>query len=84
MLPGRHRRGPLAGAVGAKFSASPVWADGKIYFLAENGKMTIVEDGPTFKIVAQNELGEKCCASPAISQGNLFIRTDKAVYCIGR
>ncbi len=70
--------------LGAKFSASPIWADGKIYFLAENGKMTIIEDGPTFKIVAQNELGEKCCASPAISQGNLFIRTDKAVYCIGR
>jgi hypothetical protein len=34
-------------------------------------------------VVAQNELGEKCCASPAISQGNLFIRTDKAVYRIG-
>jgi outer membrane protein assembly factor BamB len=69
--------------LGAKFSASPVWADGKIYFLAENGKMTVVEEGPTFKVVAQNELGEKCCASPAISQGNLFIRTDKAVYRIG-
>jgi outer membrane protein assembly factor BamB len=69
--------------LGGKFSASPVWAEGKIYFLAEKGKMTVVEDGPTFKIVAQNELGEKCCASPAISQGNLFIRTDKAVYCIG-
>ncbi len=70
--------------LGAKFSASPVWADGKIYFLAENGKMTIIEEGPTFKIVAQNELGEKCCASPAIAQGHLFIRTDKAVYCIGK
>jgi len=70
--------------LGAKFSASPVWADGTIYFLAENGKMTIVEDGPTFRIVAQNELGERCCASPAISQSNLFLRTDKAVYCIGK
>jgi outer membrane protein assembly factor BamB len=70
--------------LGGKFSASPVWADGRIYFLAENGKMTIVEDGPSFKIVAQNELGEKCCASPAISQGHLFLRTDKAIYCIGK
>ncbi len=67
-----------------KFSASPAWADGKIYFLAENGKMTVVEDGPTFKVVAQNELGEKCCASPALAQGNLFIRTEKALYCIGK
>ena len=70
--------------LGGKFSASPVWADGKVYFLAENGKMTVAEDGPTFKVVAQNELGEKCCASPAISQGNLFIRTEKALYCIGQ
>lgn len=69
--------------LGGKFSASPVWADGKIYFLAENGKMTVVEDGPAFQVVAQNELGETCCASPAISQGNLFLRTDKALYCIG-
>jgi outer membrane protein assembly factor BamB len=70
--------------LGAKFSASPVWADGKIYFLAENGTMTVVEDGPQFKVVAQDELGEKCCASPAISQGNIFIRTEKALYCIGK
>jgi len=69
--------------LGGKFSASPVWADGKVYFLAENGKMTVIEDAPTFQAVAQNELGEKCCASPAISQGNLFIRTEKALYCIG-
>jgi outer membrane protein assembly factor BamB len=68
--------------LGGKFSASPVWADGRVYFLAENGKMTVVEDGPAFQVVAQNELGETCCASPAISQGNLFIRTDKALYCI--
>jgi outer membrane protein assembly factor BamB len=43
-----------------------------------------VEQGRQFKIVAENELGEKCCASPAISQGNLFIRTDEALYCIGK
>jgi outer membrane protein assembly factor BamB len=70
--------------LGPKFSASPVWADGKIYFLAENGRMTVIEDGPEFKVAAQNDLGEKCCASPAIAQGNLFIRSDKTLYCIGR
>ncbi len=66
-----------------KFSASPVWADGKVYFLGENGKTTIVEEGPQFKIVAENALNETCCASPAIAQGNIFIRTEKALYCIG-
>lgn len=70
--------------LGAKFSASPVWADGKIYFLAENGKTTVINDRPDFQIVAQNDLGEKCCASPAISQSNLFIRTERALYCIGK
>jgi outer membrane protein assembly factor BamB len=70
--------------LGGKFSASPVWAEGKVYFLAENGRMTVVEDGPAFKVVARNELGEKCCASPAISQGNLFLRTEKTLYCIGK
>ncbi|OHB64618.1 MAG: hypothetical protein A2Y77_09230 [Planctomycetes bacterium RBG_13_62_9] len=69
--------------LGGKFSASPVWADGRVYFLGENGKMTVVEEGPQFKPVATNELGETCCASPAISQGNLFIRTQKTLYCIG-
>jgi len=70
--------------LGGKHSASPVWADGKVYFLAEKGKMTVIEDGPAFKVVAQNELGETSCASPAISQGNIFLRTEKALYCIGQ
>lgn len=67
-----------------KFSASPICADGRVYFLSEKGKMTVVEEGPQFKVVAENDLSETCCASPAISQGNLFIRTEKTLYCIGR
>ncbi|MBP7050155.1 MAG: PQQ-like beta-propeller repeat protein [Phycisphaerae bacterium] len=69
--------------IGSKFSASPVCADGKVYFLSEKGKATVVEEGSQFKVLAENDLGETCCASPAISQGNLFIRTEKALYCIG-
>jgi len=67
-----------------KYSPSPVYADGKVYFLSESGKATVIEEGPEFKQVAQNDLGETCCASPAISQGNLFLRTEKALYCIGK
>ncbi len=66
-----------------KFSASPVYADGKVYFLSEKGRATVVEEGPEYKVVAENELDETCCASPAISQGNIFLRTEKALYCIG-
>jgi outer membrane protein assembly factor BamB len=67
-----------------KYSASPVYADGKVYFLSESGRATVIEEGPQYKLVAQNELGQTCCASPAISRGNLFLRTEKALYCIGK
>jgi outer membrane protein assembly factor BamB len=66
-----------------KHSASPVYADGKIYLLSEKGRATIIEAGPAFKEVAENEIGEKCLASPAISEGKLFIRTEANLYCIG-
>lgn len=69
--------------IGSKFSASPVCADGKVYFLSEKGKATVVEEGPQFRVLAENDLAETCCASPAISQGNLFLRTENALYCIG-
>lgn len=69
--------------LGGKFSASPVWAEGKIYLLSEQGKTFVVESGSSYRLVAENELGEKCCASPAISQGTIFIRTEKSLYCIG-
>jgi outer membrane protein assembly factor BamB len=69
--------------LGGKFSASPVWADGKLYLISESGKTFVAEGGSQYKLVAQNELGEKCCASPAVSQGNLFIRSEKTLFCIG-
>ena len=72
-------RNRLAG----RYSASPIWADGRIYFLSEQGRTTIIEAGHQFKIIAQNELQEKCCASPAISQKHIFIRSEDALYCIG-
>ena len=66
-----------------KHSACPVYAEGKIYFLNEGGKSVIIEAGPKLKIVAENDLQEKCLASPAISQGNIFIRTQTNLFCIG-
>ena len=66
-----------------RFSASPVWADGKIYFLSDKGTTTVIADGSEFKVLAKNELNETCKASPAISQQNIFIRSDKHLFCIG-
>ena len=69
--------------VGGNFAASPVAADGRIYFVGDNGETAIIEAGPEFKVLAKNPLSEKVQASPAISQGQIFIRTDKHLFCIG-
>jgi outer membrane protein assembly factor BamB len=63
--------------------ASLVSANGLVYFLNDNGVMNVVRPGPEFRRVAQNEIGEKTFASPAISDGRLFLRGDKHLFCIG-
>jgi outer membrane protein assembly factor BamB len=70
--------------LGGNYSPAPIWADGRVYFLSEQGTTTVIEAGPEFKAVAKNALGEKCCASPAVSGGQLFIRTEGNLYCIGQ
>ena len=69
--------------VGGNFSATPVAAEGRIYFLGDNGETTVIEAGPEFKVLAKNPLGEKVQASMAVSLGQLFIRTEKNLICIG-
>jgi outer membrane protein assembly factor BamB len=64
--------------------ASLISAAGQVYFLNDKGVMNVVKIGPQFERVAQNEIGEKCFASPALSNGQLFLRGDKHLFCIGR
>ena len=68
------------------FSASPVaTADGKVYFVNEQSNTTVIEAAPEFKEIATNVLGgDPCQASPALSDGQIFIRTAKSLYCIGK
>jgi outer membrane protein assembly factor BamB len=68
--------------VGGNFSASPVAAVGRIYLCGDNGETTVIEAGPRFRVLAKNPLGEKLQASPAFSDGRIFIRTEKHVWCI--
>jgi hypothetical protein len=66
--------------------ASPVLADGKIYYTGRHGGETVVVAAkPEFEVLATNALGEKSRsnASPAIAGGRIFIRTDDSVYCLG-
>jgi outer membrane protein assembly factor BamB len=64
------------------FSASPVFADGKIYVLSEAGETFVLAPGAAFKVLARNPLGEKCQASPAVSRGRIYIRSDRNLFCI--
>jgi len=63
--------------------ASLVSAEGLVYLLNDDGEMNVVKAGPKFQRVAKNRLGEKTFASPAISQGHIFLRGDKHLFCIG-
>lgn len=69
--------------LGKHYSASAVTANGLAYFLADDGIMKVVRPGAELDVVAENELGEFCYASPAISQGQLFVRGEKNLFCIG-
>ena len=66
------------------YSASPVLADGRIYVTNEAGLTTVFRTGPEFEVVAQNALDDYCLSSPAISDGQIFIRTTGYLYAIGQ
>ena len=63
--------------------ASLIAAQGLVYFLNDNGTMNIVRPGAKFDRVARNELGERTFASPAFSEGQIFIRGETSLFCIG-
>ena len=72
-------RSRLSGA----FSASPVYADGRIYFQSEEGVTTVIEPGRTAKILSENALDAPTLASMAIASGSVFLRTATDLYRIG-
>lgn len=68
--------------IGGDFTATPLYADGKVYFFDEEGKTTVVEAAEEFKVVGTNTLPAGFMASPAVSGNSLFLRTKKALYRI--
>jgi outer membrane protein assembly factor BamB len=66
------------------YSGSPVLADGKIYVTNEDGLTTVVAAGPKFEVLAENPLNDYVLSSPAISDGQIFIRTAQHLYAIGK
>jgi outer membrane protein assembly factor BamB len=67
------------------YSASPVLAEGRIYITSENeGVTSVYKAGPTFELLAQNSLNDYCLSSPAMSDGQIFIRTTGHLWAIGQ
>jgi outer membrane protein assembly factor BamB len=70
--------------IGSGFSASPVAADGKIYLANEDGEMLVVAAGAEFKHLATNSMGELLMATPALSEGVMYVRSSNGLFAIGR
>ena len=70
--------------IGSGFSASPVAADGKVYLSNEDGEMLVIAAGPTFAHIATNSMGELLMATPALSDGVMYVRSSASVFAIAR
>ena len=69
--------------IGSGYSASPVAAEGKIYLSSEDGEMLVVGAGPTFTHIATNSMGEPLMATPALSEGVMYVRSSRTLFAIG-
>jgi outer membrane protein assembly factor BamB len=76
-------QGRLGVAQREGFSASPVGADGKVFFTNDEGDTFVLRSGASFDLVRVNRLGERTLASPALVDGKWYIRTDRRLLAIG-
>ena len=77
------KRGRVRDAIEG-YSASPVAADGKVYLTSEGGKIAVLKAGGEWDVIAVNDLGEGAFATPALSGGRIFVRTDNTLYSFGK
>jgi outer membrane protein assembly factor BamB/protein tyrosine phosphatase (PTP) superfamily phosphohydrolase (DUF442 family) len=70
--------------VGSGFSASPVASDGKIYLSNEDGEILVVSAGEKFNHIATNSMGELLMATPALSDGVMYVRSAESLFAVGR
>ena len=69
--------------LGGNFSASPIFAEGRIYFSSEEGKTYVLRQSTDYDLLATNDLGQRTFASPATDDGTLFIRSESHLWRIG-
>lgn len=82
-LTGKQVYGGQRAAPGT-YSASPVLVDGRLYLTNEDGATTVVKAGPQFEILAQNDLHDYTLSTPVFVKGQIFLRTDFALWAIGK
>jgi outer membrane protein assembly factor BamB len=70
--------------VGSGFSASPIAADDKIYLSNEDGEMLVLAAGPKYAHISTNSMGELLMATPALSEGIMYVRSSASVFAVGR
>jgi outer membrane protein assembly factor BamB len=70
--------------IGSGYSASPVAADGKIYLSGEDGDMLVLKAGAEFAHIATNPMGELLMATPALSQGVMYVRSSTGLFAVGQ
>lgn len=75
--------GRLQGAI-ENYYSSPVAADGKVFLTSESGKVVVIRADSEWEVLAVNDLGEDSYATPALSQGDIFVRTSKTLFCFGK
>ena len=77
------KQGRLHGAIDKYFS-SPVAADDKVFLIGQGGQVSVLKAAGEWEVVAVNELDDECFATPAISDGHIYIRTRSALYSFGK
>jgi len=80
----RVYRERVGGGASGSFTASPVAADGRLYLTAESGAVFVVRAGAAFELLAENDLGEPCLATPAIAGGLFLARTQLHLVAVGK
>ena len=74
------KTGRVTGALGG-YSASPVVAEGKLYLASEDGNAAVLRAGGEWNVLSSMQIGEPIYATPALSGGEVFLRSDEALYC---
>jgi outer membrane protein assembly factor BamB len=70
----------LKGGIGSYY-AQPVAGDGKIYFINQDGKVSVIKAGVNWEMVSSSDLGEEVIGTPAIAGGRIYVRAGETLYC---